>query len=110
MTMNKPSPETFREIATRATKTDLDIVASTYYDTPEAEEKRVREIFRENIGFWEAFRKTAQEMDPNNVQAMMRGAVLLLGTFSRREEIDQLKQRLQEQDQPQSTDVDKKVA
>lgn len=110
MTMHNPSPETFRNIATRATKNDLDIVVSTYYGTPEAEEKRVREIFRENIGFWEDFRDTAQEMSPSDVQAMMRGAVLLLGTFARREEIDQLKQSLLDQSTPIPIDLDNKVA
>lgn len=108
--MNKISPESLQSLTRRVNKTDLDIVVSTYYETPEAEEKRVREIFRENIGFWKNFRETVEETDPENVRAMMRGAVLLIGTLSRREEIDQLKQILQESGENISTDLEKKAA
>jgi hypothetical protein len=70
---------------------DLAAVSNAYMRDYSSELDRARLIIQENPEFWLAFEEEVTRLDPENANAMMRGAVLMLSSLKRRGDIEALR-------------------
>jgi hypothetical protein len=73
---------------------DLVMVAETIFNNPELEEERAAELFSKNLPFWSEFQRISTELDPQNANAMAKGASLLIAAMFRHAQIRDVAQIL----------------